>query len=64
LAAQDEAVKEVTPSTGLGIERRRKAPWRLLKLVDRYHATAEVLEVCGRGLCSLRLQRYWGDYVL
>ena len=37
-----------------------EAPWRLLELVDRYQATAEVLEECGWVLGSLRPQRYWG----
>jgi hypothetical protein len=41
-----------------------EAPSRLLDLVDRYRATAEAMEGCGRLLGSLQLQRYWGDYAL
>ena len=37
---------------------------RFLDLVDRYHATAEALEQCGKLICSLQIHRYWGDYGL
>jgi hypothetical protein len=40
------------------------APLRLLDLVERYHATADALDECGRLLCTLQIQRYWGDYGL
>jgi hypothetical protein len=36
------------------------APLRVLDLVEHYHATAEALEECGRLLCTLKIQRYWG----
>jgi uncharacterized membrane protein YccC len=41
-----------------------KAPLRVLDLVERYHATADALDECGRLLCTLQLQRYRGDYGL
>ena len=41
-----------------------EAPLRVLDLVDRYHATADVLDECSRLLCSLRIKYYWGDYFL
>ncbi|MBV8639935.1 MAG: FUSC family protein [Verrucomicrobia bacterium] len=40
------------------------APVRVLDLVDRYHATGEALEECGRLARTLELHRYWGDYAL
>ena len=36
----------------------------VLDLVERYHATADALDECGRLLCTLQIQRYWGDYGL
>ena len=41
-----------------------EAPVRMLDLVDRYHATGEALEECGRLAQTLEIQRYWGDYAL
>jgi uncharacterized membrane protein YccC len=41
-----------------------EAPLRLLDLVDRYHATADALDECGRLVCTLQIQRYWADYGL
>jgi hypothetical protein len=41
-----------------------EAPLRVLDLVERYHATADALDECGRLLCTLQLQRYRGDYGL
>jgi hypothetical protein len=41
-----------------------EAPLRVLDLVERYHATADALDECGRLLCTLQIQRYWGDYGL
>jgi uncharacterized membrane protein YccC len=41
-----------------------EAPLRLLDLVDRYHAIADALDECGQLLCTLQIQRYWGDYGL
>jgi uncharacterized membrane protein YccC len=41
-----------------------EAPLRVLELVERYHATGEALEECGRLVRTLDIQRYWGDYAL
>jgi hypothetical protein len=41
-----------------------EAPLRLLDLVERYHATADALDECGRLLSTLQTQRYRGDYGL
>jgi uncharacterized membrane protein YccC len=41
-----------------------EAPLRVLDLVERYHASAEALEECGRLVRTLEIQRYWGDYAL
>ena len=41
-----------------------EAALRTLDLVDRYHATGEALEECGRLIQTLEIQRYWGDYAL
>ena len=37
---------------------------RFLDLVDRYHATADGLEKCGRMIGALRIKSYCGDYGL
>jgi hypothetical protein len=63
LAGLDRAVQDVRNRRPFGGE-PRDAPSRLLDLVDRYRATAEAMEGCGRLLGSLQLQRYWGDYAL
>ena len=36
----------------------------MLEVVNRYHATAEALEECGRLVRTLEIERYWGDYAL
>lgn len=41
-----------------------EASLRLLDTVNRYHATADALNECGRSISSLRIERYWGDYSL
>jgi hypothetical protein len=41
-----------------------EADVQMLDLVDRYHATGEALEECGRTVQTLEIQRYWGDYAL
>jgi len=64
LAGLDQAVQAVRDRCRSARQSPAEAPWRLLELVDWYHATAEALEACGRGLGSLHLQRYWGDYAL
>ncbi|MEY2604349.1 MAG: hypothetical protein QOH31_2140 [Verrucomicrobiota bacterium] len=42
----------------------REASLRILDFVDRYHATADSLEECGRVISSLRIEHYWGDFGL
>jgi uncharacterized membrane protein YccC len=64
LASLDQAVQEVRDRRRVAGPTPDEAPLRLLELVDRYHATAEALEECGRLLGSLQLERYWGDYAL
>lgn len=63
LAEMDDAIQQIRDRkmlAGLPLE----APLRMLDLVDRYHATADALDECGRLLCTLQIQRYWGDYGL
>jgi len=63
LAEMDQAVERIRQSrilTGQKLE----APVRMLELVNRYHATAETLEECGRLVRTLEIHRYWGDYAL
>jgi len=64
LAGLDQAVQAVRDRHRVAGQITAEAPWQPLELVDRYHATAEALEGCGRLLGSLQLQRYWGDYAL
>ena len=64
LAGLGQAAQAVRDRQRLAGQRPEEAPWRLLELVDRYHATAEALEDCGRVLGTLHLERYWGDYAL
>ena len=64
LAGLDQAVQAVRDRRRAAGRLPAEAPWRPLALVDRYHATAEALEGCGRLLGSLQLQRYWGDHAL
>jgi uncharacterized membrane protein YccC len=63
LTEMDDATQQIRNRNmlaGLTLE----APLRVLDLVERYHATAEALDECGRLLCTLQIQRYWGDYGL
>jgi hypothetical protein len=64
LAGLDQAVQAVRDRARSAGRLPEEAPLRLLELVDRYHATAEALEKCGRVLGTLHLQRYWGEYAL
>jgi hypothetical protein len=41
-----------------------EASVRMVDVVDRYHATEEALEECGRLVQMLDIQRYWGDFAL
>ena len=63
LTAIDDATQQIRDRNmlaGLPFD----APLRVLDLVEHYHATADALEECGRLLCTLKIQRYWGDYGL
>jgi uncharacterized membrane protein YccC len=63
LTAMDDGIQQMRDRNmlaGLPFD----APLRVLDLVEHYHATAEALEECGRLLCTLKIQRYWGDYGL
>jgi hypothetical protein len=63
LTEMDHAIQQIRDRNllaGLSFE----APLRVLDLVGRYHATADALDECGRLLCTLQVQRYWGDYGL
>jgi hypothetical protein len=64
LAGLDQAVQAVRDRRRAAGRLPAEAPWGPLALVDRYHATAEALEGCGRLLGGLQLQRYWGDHAL
>jgi hypothetical protein len=63
LSEMDDALQQIRDRNmlaGLPFE----APLRVLDLVERYHATADALDECGRLLRTLEVQRYWGDYGL
>jgi hypothetical protein len=59
----DQAVEQIRQKRILSGQ-KLEASVRTLGLVNRYHATAEALENCGRLVRTLELQRYWGDYAL
>ena len=63
LSELDQAVEQIRQSRILSGQ-KLDAPVRVLELVNRYHATAEVLERCGQLVRTLEIQRYWGDYAL
>jgi uncharacterized membrane protein YccC len=63
LAEMDQAVEQIHQSR-IFVGQNLEAAVRLLDLVDRYHATGEALEECGRLVRTLEIQRYWGDYAL
>jgi hypothetical protein len=63
LTEMDNAIQQIRDRNmlaGLTFE----APLQVLDLVERYHATADALDECGRLLRTLQLQRYRGDYGL
>jgi len=63
LTAMDDGIQQMRDRnmlTGLPFDARL----RVLDLVEHYHATADALEECGRLLCTLEIERYWGDYGL
>jgi hypothetical protein len=63
LTAMDHAAQQIRDRNLLG-KLSPEASLRVLDLVDRYHATADALGQCGEMLHALRIERYWGDYVL
>jgi uncharacterized membrane protein YccC len=63
LAEMDQAVERMRQSRILSGQ-KLEAPVRMLELVNRYHATGEALEQCGRLVRTLQIHRYWGDYAL
>jgi uncharacterized membrane protein YccC len=63
LAEMDQAVEQIRQSR-IFVGQNLEAAVRMLDLVDRYHATGEALEECGRLVRTLEIQRYWGDYAL
>jgi uncharacterized membrane protein YccC len=63
LTEMDHAVQQIRDRKMLA-DLTLEAPLRVLDLVDRYHATVDALDECGRLLCTLQIQRYWGDYGL
>jgi uncharacterized membrane protein YccC len=63
LAEMDHAVEQIRDQRLLA-NQTLEIPLRMLQLVDRYHATADALDECGRLLRSLQIERYGGDYAL
>lgn len=59
----DDSVQQIRDRDLLG-HLPPEASLRFLGIVDRYHAAAEALEECGRLVGGLRVERYWGDYML
>jgi uncharacterized membrane protein YccC len=63
LAEMDQTVEQIRDSRILA-DQRLEVPLQMLDLADRYHATADALEECGRLVRTLNIRRYWGDYAL
>jgi p-hydroxybenzoic acid efflux pump subunit AaeB len=63
LTGLDQAVQQIRDRNLLGDLPPETSPW-FLDVVDRYHATADALEECGRSIRSIRIERYCGDYGL
>jgi hypothetical protein len=63
LAAMDQAVAKIALSRIL-LSQSLEASVRMLDVIDRYHATGEALEECGRLVQTLEIHRYWGDFAL
>jgi uncharacterized membrane protein YccC len=63
LAEMDHAVEQIRDQRLLA-NQTFEVPLRMLELVDRYHATADALDECGRLLRSLQIERYAGDHAL
>jgi uncharacterized membrane protein YccC len=63
LSEMDDAIQKIRDRNMLA-DLPLEAPLRVLELVERYHASVEALEECGRLVRTLEIQRYWGDYAL
>ena len=63
LTEMDDAIQQIRDRNMLA-DLPLEAPLRVLELVERYHASGEALEECGRLVRTLEIQRYWGDYAL
>jgi hypothetical protein len=63
LSEMDDAMQQIRDRNLLA-DLPFEAPLQVLDLVERYHATADALDECSRLLCTLEIQRYWGDYGL
>jgi p-hydroxybenzoic acid efflux pump subunit AaeB len=63
LTGMDQAVQQIRDRNLLE-DLSPEASLQFLDVVDRYHATADSLEECGRLIRSLRIERYCGDYGL
>jgi uncharacterized membrane protein YccC len=63
LTEMDDAIQQIRDRNMLA-DLPLESPLRVLDLVERYHASGEALEECGRLVRTLEIQRYWGDYAL
>jgi uncharacterized membrane protein YccC len=63
LSEMNGAVEQVRESR-LFDRQTLEVPLQMLDIANRYHATANALEECGRLIRTLEIQRYWGDYAL
>lgn len=63
LVRLDHALQQIRDRDLLG-NLPPEASLRFLDIVDRYYATVDALEECGRLMHTLRIERYWGDYAL
>ena len=63
MTEMDDAIQQIRDRNMLA-DLPLEAPLRMLELVERYHASGEALEECGRLVRTLEIQRYWGDYAL
>jgi hypothetical protein len=63
LSEMDDAIQQIRDRKMLA-DLPLEVPLRVLDLVERYHATGEALEECGRLVRTIEIQRYWGDYAL
>jgi hypothetical protein len=63
LSEMDDAIQQIRDRKMLA-DLALEPALRVFELVERYHATCEALEECGRLVRTLEIQRYWGDYAL